>query len=979
MAQCQSALGQLRRKVMAIFQEAQDISEDNRTRLYASLFTIHSGIVQQIALNRGEEDPIGERAFKNILIEVLSKIIDFKKGASQADRAIKFIGGYIRFMNQKVLDSIGDEEHGEHYDSLNMDTAASRLTESLIHELRSGFGSSINVVRFRVCQLCAEIMFGMGEIDAQILQEMQDALVNRLRDKDISVRVQAAIALCKLVPIVDDLTLIELLKHTMTDPSPDVRHAILATIPVNVTFLPEILERTRDTVDRIRKVVYHEILGKHLGARFGKGPTHPMRLSLDQRVMIVKNGVRDRDQNVQAAACLLMGSWMDKVAEDLADDDEDGEEIDLTAKVKLLELVKVFGVREGEVARMAVQGVMDARPKLIAELEFDAQYWDSVSAEKLLLARAVIDYCTERENHDIREGVLPETPRLCACIEHAHDALVTMMEVGQGEYSVLDDEQRTCLDDDIDECQLCLEEMLTIAVQLEYMPEMSRLMRTMLSSGVLSEKLVSLSLDVLRSLIPDPRDFICTVVEIVHNLRDRDEHSVDDNPEPDPEACLASIAQTPRSSKSKTQENMSPEEQQCADEVEFKCLVLVADLLERVDEILDNNSTLNGVWIELVRPCLERKELEFQEKAIICLGRMCLISKRMAKDRLRFCIHHAQSLDTPEELRLRYIEMIFDILSHYKQSFLAVEGYNVLIEIFGELSRCKSKDDDEKMVTLFQIGSILVEWTNPTRSKVSAKDNKDLHIDVAIMIVKELSKPSCVKDKDGIKTLFQLLPKLNLPKTVDDDKIKHLKVFTDALRSARPPRESRPNRAFKSFEEKLLKTYKGQLQDLDDEEWMNMEEHQEVRDFVTSIAFEDEEQPTRKRKRRVVPKMNVYFLNILYTAMRGKRTAKKQRISYSDSDERDSDSSGPSRRCAEIECGRRMPERATSRIMSLPLWDVEEYEQSTPQTLKEPREVIELLDSDPDDDTRPATNAVSRLYIKDSDSEDEVNYLPVED
>ncbi|EEB95234.1 hypothetical protein MPER_05829 [Moniliophthora perniciosa FA553] len=205
-----------------------------------------------------------------------------------------------------------------------MDTAASRLTDSLIHELQSGFGSSINVVRFRVCQLCAEIMFGMGEIDAQILQKMQDALVDRLQDKDVSVRVQAAIALCKLVPIVDDLDLIELLKNTMTDPSPDVRHAIIITIPVNVTFLPGILVRTRDTVDRIRKAVYHEVLGKHLGARFGKGPTHPTQLSLDQRAMIVTNGVRDRDENVQAAACLLMGAWMDKVAEELLDDGEDG-------------------------------------------------------------------------------------------------------------------------------------------------------------------------------------------------------------------------------------------------------------------------------------------------------------------------------------------------------------------------------------------------------------------------------------------------------------------------------------------------------------------------------------------------------------------------------------------------------------------------------------------------------------------------------
>lgn len=43
----------------------------------------------------------GERAFEDAVLGMLSRVLAVKKGASVADRIMKFMGSYIKFMNEK--------------------------------------------------------------------------------------------------------------------------------------------------------------------------------------------------------------------------------------------------------------------------------------------------------------------------------------------------------------------------------------------------------------------------------------------------------------------------------------------------------------------------------------------------------------------------------------------------------------------------------------------------------------------------------------------------------------------------------------------------------------------------------------------------------------------------------------------------------------------------------------------------------------
>lgn len=43
----------------------------------------------------------GERLFEDTFIELLFRVIAVKKGVSQADRVVKFVGAYVLYMNMK--------------------------------------------------------------------------------------------------------------------------------------------------------------------------------------------------------------------------------------------------------------------------------------------------------------------------------------------------------------------------------------------------------------------------------------------------------------------------------------------------------------------------------------------------------------------------------------------------------------------------------------------------------------------------------------------------------------------------------------------------------------------------------------------------------------------------------------------------------------------------------------------------------------
>lgn len=133
--------------------------------------------------------------------------------------------------------------------------------------------------------------------------------------------------------------------------------------------------------------------------------------------------------------------------------------------------------------------------------------------------------------------------------------------------------------------------------------------------------------------------------------------------------------------------------------------------------------------------------------------------------------------------------------------------------------------------------------------------------------------------------LCQLLNKLHLPDSVDDDKIRRLRLLIYKLRTVslagkifnsstkveltlsrqnRPIQDTTTNNAFTKFETAVLKKYEKQLEDFSEEEYRKLESLQELFDFVDSIIPLDDdeaielEQPKKRGKKRCVVFLFIY-------------------------------------------------------------------------------------------------------------------------
>ncbi|OUM59090.1 hypothetical protein PIROE2DRAFT_47377, partial [Piromyces sp. E2] len=136
-----------------------------------------------------------ELSFINEFFRNLNKILVVKKGQIAADRSLKFVVEFIKFSNEKEMDvdviDIDDVEEENGF--------TTRFIESLFNHLLKGISSKNKVVRYRVCQLIALSLDTLTEMDDEMYQNLINNLRLRVIEKDANIRVNAAIALSRLL------------------------------------------------------------------------------------------------------------------------------------------------------------------------------------------------------------------------------------------------------------------------------------------------------------------------------------------------------------------------------------------------------------------------------------------------------------------------------------------------------------------------------------------------------------------------------------------------------------------------------------------------------------------------------------------------------------------------------------------------------------------------------------------------------------
>ncbi|KAF8342823.1 nuclear condensing complex subunit [Cantharellus anzutake] len=861
----------------------------------------------------------GEKAFNDQFLNMVNRILPIKKGISNADRVVKLIGAFIMHISQKAAEE-KERQHEENPDDEDdEDTPSSRLVAVLLKHLMKGFHAKDRVVRYRVMQIVAELIFSLGEMDEDLYTMLRASLLERARDKDSNVRLQAVIALARLQrgeegsgDVPDDqenLTdfLIGVLQY---DSMPEIRRAALVNLMPTPSSLPAILARTRDVDATLRKIVYHHVLAEL---------PSPLVLTIAQREQVCQNGLGDRDPAVRAAAGNMIGGWVESVR-------------------GLEGFLKMLDITTSKVAEDALFSVFVTRPDIFESVEFPDSFWSDLTPERAFLARGFVDYCKSNKDETSLENALPVVTALAFRIQHEYNALTTLVGPDAG----INDEDE--LEMARGDKEFIVAELLKLAVNLDYADETGRrkmfaLVRDMASADSLPEGLITRCLDVLRVLSSSERDLFLMIVEIVHELRDtvkgpdetiRDREEVMEDGERSAADAHAAIKASV-----KAMEKLDPEQREQLEDINLRCLALCIAALERVNGTLEDHSALDGLLTDFVLTAIYQKHPVWRERGMTLLGLMCLISKPMAKKSAQLFLGQAlpaagrNSSHAHSEIQLRAVQMLFDIVMVFHFDGLEREGgphdgeskilsafegalqdesslevhaaacegmaklmlsgivtdENVLARLVGlyidpatadnqPLRQCLSYffpvycysslsnqkriqkifvkvieamadlyddlEEDEEMVSPLHIGTMLVDWTDSTKTVEFKGKGADpsVHVDVAIDIAKVLFR----NDVDNVrkKVYAQLLSKLHVSDTIDEDRIRRLMLLLKSLHRRRFLKDTITRNAVARFETGLAKKFAPLLESFDEAQLRELEALKELFEFLDKLTSDED-------------------------------------------------------------------------------------------------------------------------------------------
>ncbi|GAA5841466.1 hypothetical protein JCM9279_000662 [Rhodotorula babjevae] len=699
-----SLLPVLEHQLPALFGGAQATTASHRKLinslhalfLRCSLVTTASADGRSIRLS-------GEKAFGDKFREMCAFPLGVKKGVDQADRVVKFVAGFVGFA---VEHDFKQREATDEDDEDEDDGPASRLVAQLLAFLLRGFQAKSKIARYRCVQLVALMINSLGEIDDESYHTLKTALLERVRDKEASVRQHAVVALSKLQDADEGAAdsdsdddsddedekdkgdkrsvtevLVEVLSH---DPAAEVRRAALFNLIPSPTTLPALLRRTLDVDTTNRRLAFSHVLAEIPLAS----------LTVAQRQVVLGRGLRDREEAVRKAARKLVSRWI----EQLANEEQDGQAI-------LENFIALFDLHQDEglgVAEKALEALFEVRPDLVESVDFDDSFYQSLMPATAFLVRVYLNHLREAES-PILADVEPVVTALAYHLQSEWTQLVVSLEA---------DERN---DEREGSGEFVVGELVGVAVNLDYGDEIGRrkmfeLMREMLQHSLLPPSLIPKCLDVLLKGTSE-RDFMRIVVEIVQSLRadshlvtsdsdlgeqddsDSSSSSEEDSDDDEEEGGPRARRKAKGKGKAKVQ---APQRAERRKELDLRCLLVVRALLERVMSALQENSMLHGLVAELIVPSVQTKDYEIRSQGLVCLGLCCLLDKSMALD--SFLLLARQSESTVGEMQVKVLQTLFDLLVLHGVNFGEERGIGTDI-ILGFLGSSLDQEDPRAAAT----------------------------------------------------------------------------------------------------------------------------------------------------------------------------------------------------------------------------------------------------------------------------------------
>ncbi|KAF9168468.1 hypothetical protein DFQ26_007599 [Actinomortierella ambigua] len=677
-AQAQSTLENLRTLIPAIFQESQKTTGNHRKNAIALRK------IQEQCAEAGAEE--GEAAFFKEFIRNLNVVLAVKKREPAADRVIQFVSAFILCTREKDIEnSAGKESENMDEDDEGEEGISSRFVESLMHHLLKGVRVKDKHVRLRSCQLIALSTNSLGAMDDDLYQELKSSLMERIRDKESAVRVQAVFALSKLQGGDEDgevdsvvAKMLDVMRH---DPAADVRRSALFNIEHTKSTMPYILERARDVDAYNRRGVYSKPMDEIPDFRV---------LSISDREKLLRHGLSDRDAGVKKACTKMLSTKWIHQAED-----------------NLIEFLERLDVMSSSVADDVLKAFFEYRSDILGSLNFNDVFWANLTVESALLVRTYAEYCCSQHDDIAFEKAIPEVTRHAYHIQKYSNS---MQEAGE---------------DDRPEAEFIVTQLLMIAKLLDYSDENGRrmmfnLLREMLMLSDIPDKHLDCIVETIGKISLNEKDFTRIVIEIISDIRaaideqeflrnpaesedDSDEQSPDERT---PDENTIDMLDTPRKRKRSIVERPRRRSVMSVGEVgqnkndldtmliRVRCLTITKCMLERSEEPLKENSYVYGLLNELVIPALGRQEEVMQELGLQCLGLICVLDQTLAQSNMDLFLTCIFAANASDQLKSLSLKIVFDLILTFGMTNMSAQVTEERIHT----DLLKSLDDSSEVI-----------------------------------------------------------------------------------------------------------------------------------------------------------------------------------------------------------------------------------------------------------------------------------------
>lgn len=456
----------------------------------------------------------------------------------------------------------------------------------------------------------------------------------------------------------------KLLDMMQNDPSAEVRRAILHNIEQTKDSIRYIFERARDIDPMVRRIVYRKVLPSLADFRF---------MRLVEREKLLRWGLRDRDDIVRkAAARVFCEKWLEDCAAtyDSRPDEEKkpGEPAppSLEAVRELLERINVVDYADEDgIAHDAMQHFWEIRTDYREFITFDDHvFWrDKLDPYYAFLARSLMDYCNNlNEKTDVAlkqdlEDKFPTTAQFDYILKKHLNELLTSINQYYGSDLPEDDSEMLKLHDDMNDKEFTVQQLLHIALSLDYSDgvgrnQMMNMVREALSRAELPEGCTKLAIQVLRVCCDTESEFCQLIVEAIAEVKDTlmaDDATVtgDDDEESfhSAQSDVESDNGQARPKKAKAAKEMDPEEEERRRELEvnvyLKCLDIAQNMLQTVVKTDFSNTSLTTVLNTLVVPAVREQEAMIRERGITCLALGAILSEvRLLHFEFLTCFDH---------------------------------------------------------------------------------------------------------------------------------------------------------------------------------------------------------------------------------------------------------------------------------------------------------------------------------------------------